>query len=408
MTRLHEIGCRGAAAACGGVRVRRALWPLAALTSLCAALSPYSIASEPAPGRRIASDREWDVLSSAARGVDQRAALLQAGLELGDWKIHLAGTELDGPRLQAISRMAPQEPLVRVIREALRRPVDLDDFLLFMDDVLREGRAGLRGEVVWLTPGRARKAGILVHSDDVFERGRPRLYGSAGALSIDRPRPQVELPPAEDGEPLGPRWTVRFRNPEGERELLSALARHPGSRSFAERVESLLRQLREQGAEVYLNSTVRARERGYLMWGAFELSRAQSEGEVAERVAKLRSANSQWRLFVPIQWLHPDGWRATREAAREMADSYEVVYASEQGARASSHYTGEAVDLVAVGLPRGVGLRGVDGAERRFDLSAPGQTRDLSLTPELIDWVERHFGLRKLVSDYPHWSDTAR
>ena len=30
----------------------------------------------------------------------------------------------------------------------------------------------------------------------------------------------------------------------------------------------------EAGAEVYLNSTLRSRERGYLMWGAFALSRA--------------------------------------------------------------------------------------------------------------------------------------
>jgi len=33
------------------------------------------------------------------------------------------------------------------------------------------------------------------------------------------------------------------------------------------------------------------------------------------------------------------------------------------------------------------------------------QTRDLSLSPELIAWVEGHFELEKLVTDYPHWND---
>ena len=40
-----------------------------------------------------------------------------------------------------------------------------------------------------------------------------------------------------------------------------------------------------------------------------------------------------------------------------------------------------------------------------LDLSDAEQPRDLSLTPELIDWVEEHFGLEKLEADYPHWND---
>ena len=29
----------------------------------------------------------------------------------------------------------------------------------------------------------------------------------------------------------------------------------------------------------------------------------------------------------------------------------------------------------------------------------------LSLTPGVIDWIEQHFSLSKLRSDYPHWDD---
>ena len=50
-------------------------------------------------------------------------------------------------------------------------------------------------------------------------------------------------------------------------------------------------------------------------------------------------------------------------------------------------------------------IRKPDGEERTFDLSDPEQPRDLSLTPELIDWIEEHFQLVKLRADYPHWDD---
>ena len=88
-----------------------------------------------------------------------------------------------------------------------------------------------------------------------------------------------------------------------------------------------------------------------------------------------------------------------------MADTYDVVYATEKGARYSNHYGGEAADFVVIGLPRVVTLYAPDGEHRVFDLSDAAQTRDLSLTPELIGWVSEHYGFRKLESDYPHWND---
>jgi hypothetical protein len=263
----------------------------------------------------------------------------------------------------------------------------------------------LRGQEVWITPGRARRAGILIHPDEVFDEPRPRLYGALPRLSIERPAVQRDLPPARDGDRLGPNWTMRFRNPESEDEMLAALAERSASPDFEARIRSLMEQLRAQGAEVSLNSTLRSRERGYLMWGADLLRRAESEEALNEAVAKLQSANAEWHLDVPIHWPLPAGWRATREAAREMAETYQVVFASEAGARSSKHYTGEAVDLSAVALPRRLVLRGADGARRSFDLSDPAEPRDLSVSPELIDWIEVHFRLAKLRSDYPHWDD---
>ena len=350
----------------------------------------------------LETDRKWDVLpKDSAR--DSRALLRAASSELGDWKIELAGTPIDGARLGRIAASSDPE-LERAAREELRFAVDLGDLLYFLDDVLREGRAGRRGQDVVVPSGRARSAGILIHPDEIFE-GEPRVYGQHGALPIDRPLQPKSYPPATDGELLGPRWTARYPNPDGEAELLKVLVAR-GKGDYASRLTSLMQQLRAQGADVTLTSTVRPAERGYLMWGAFELSRASGKDSVQSVTRRVERANRDWGLSIPIRWGHPDGWQATVEAARAMADTYEVVYATEAAARRSNHYTGVAADLVAVALPRVLRLKSPAGKEITFDLSAPDQTRDLSLTPSLIEWLEQSFSLRKLRSDYPHWEDT--
>lgn len=347
----------------------------------------------------LETNRSWEVLPAAAT---PRARLALAARLLGTWHLSLAGVEIDAARLGRIAAAPESEPFVRALREGIGRAVDVEDFLLFLDDVLAAAPRGLRGHDVFLTAGRARGAGILLHPDDVFAK-RPRRYGTRGPLDLDRPRPQQSYPPAADGEPLGPNWTMRFQNPASEPERIEALRRlRP---SYAARIESLVRQLRAQGAEVYLTSTVRRPERGYLMWGAFLLSRTKTSEEVSRTVGRLSRANREWGISVPVSWQDPSGWRATIEAAREMADTYGVVYATEEGARGSNHYSGVAADLVAVGLPRELEVRAPDGAVTTFDLREPEQPRDLSLTPEIIDWIETHFEMRKLESDYPHWDD---
>jgi hypothetical protein len=350
-------------------------------------------------------NRTLDVLTATdATDAGWRTAMAEAGVKLGDWTIAFTGLEVDGPYLTALAAEAPGEPFVRVVRERMGRAVDVPDFVLFLDDVLALGEAGHRGEIVHVPAGRARSAGVLIHPDDVFKKGKPRRWGRRAKLSIDVPIPQERLEPAADGDLLGPNWTTRFENPSTEEESLSALrAKRP---EYATRVTSLTEQLRAAGAEVYLTSTVRKRERGYLMWGAFVLSRAKDEAAVTGLLAKLAKTNADWKLNVDIVWEHPDGWEATQQAARAMADSYDVVYATENGARWSKHYSGVAADFVAIALPRELTLEAPDGVTRTFDLSDPDQTRDLSLSPEIITWTEAHFGMGKLRSDYPHWNDT--
>ncbi len=352
--------------------------------------------------RWIETDRAWDRLPAPERD-GPRATLAAAADALGDWSIRLAGVALDRELLDDLAATPDDEPLRRAMRERIGRPVDLTDFLYLLDDLAAAGDNGLRGQTVYLPSGRARAAGILLHPDDVFD-GKPRHYGG-GRLAIYRPERPAELEPAADGDPLGPRWTARYRNPDDEESMLKALAAAGGA-DFAGRVRSLLEQFRAQGADAWLFSTVRSRERGYLIYGAFILSRAEREETVRQRIEILDRLNREWDLDIPIRWRHPDGWRATVDAAEAMANTYNVVYATRGGARHSSHYGAGAADFAAMDLPREVTLTAPDGeTSRTFDLSDPDHPRDLNLAPAMIEWVEEHFGMKKLRSDYPHWTD---
>lgn len=368
-------------------------------TAMLTILGPGQAATEP---RSLEGNRQWDALP-APGDAQGRETLASAAQVLEGWRLHFAGVTLDGERLQVLARTPEEEPLVRAVREALGRPVDLQDMLLWLDDLAHDGARVAPHREIWLPSGRARRHGVLIHPDDVFG-GEPRRYGGT-TVPLSEPEEPEDLVPAEDGDPLGPRWSARFANPGTEEARLEALEA-AGARDFAARLRELFDQLRAQGAEVYLTATVRHRERGYLMYGAFRLSRAAGAREVKRRVAELERLNRSWGLEIPIRWRHPDGWRATVAAAREMADAYDVVFATRAGARESSHYDGRAADFAALDLPRRLTLTGPRGGpERTFDLSDPHEPRDLNLTPALVDWIERHFALDKLRGDYPHWSD---
>lgn len=365
--------------------------------------APAPQASPAPPPPPIQADREWEVLKAEP---DLRKAFRAAGEKLGSWKISLGGGDIDGQVLIDLSEKAPDEPFTRVVREELRKPLDLEDFLYFLDDVLVAGEAGRRGEPFWVPTGRARSAGILVHPDDVFRDDKPRNYPDKPELAVDKPPPQSSFPEAKDGELLGPNWTMRYKSPESREEMFATLAAKRPESTFSSRIAALVYQLEQQGTDVYLSSFLRYRQRGYLMWGAHLLRSCSTETCVRNAVTKLKAANSSW-AHVKIGWSHPQGWRATREAARQMADAFDVVFATERGARYSNHYDGTAVDFSATALPRTLELVAPNGEKRTFDLSGPDQPRDLSLTPEVIDWIEVNFQLRKLNSDHPHWDDAA-
>lgn len=365
------------------------------LTAVLTSLMVSAPAPTPAPP--LDTNRTLEVLPA-----DPMRAFSAAAQRLGDRSILLAEATVNAEVLQRLARPPKGEPMLRWVRETLGRPVVVEDFVYFLDDLVS---APSLPESMSVPASRARAYGILLHPQDIFKK-KPRSYGGYGELPLDNPPSQVDLQPAPDGALPGPMWTARYQQPmtdEGKIEEL--IEQNP---RFGRAVESLFSQLKKQGAFTWVEAGVRPRERGFLIYGSWYVSRSPSPKALAARITTLDGYEKAWGLDIPITWRHPDGFKATVEAARAMADTYGVDYATPRGAQRSSHYGGKAVDIVAVDLPRTLHLRAPDGAARTFDLSAPDSARDVSLIPEVVDWVEAHFGMRKLRRDYPHWSDRRR
>jgi hypothetical protein len=350
--------------------------------------------------REIPSNRTLEVLHKA----DRRSILKEAGKRLGDNGVYLGGAWITGERLVRLADKERDLPILRVAREEFGFALDLDDFLYFIDDVLAEAEREGVYRSVFVTNGRGRSKGILIHPDDIFGES-PHVYGRTYAyIDVSTPKPQSAVKPAKNGEFLGPRWTRRYRNTSGEKNILKELSLKSPDKTFAKRVALLVKQLRAQGADVSVYSGLRKRQRGYLMWGSFALSRCKSKKEADALVKELNGLNKSAGLNIAICWAYKGDWKKTVARAKDMAETYDVVYATKRGAFHSDHYDGLAVDFTVRNLPATLTLTGVDGETKVFDLSDPHETRDLSLSPELISWVEKHFMIEKLRSDYPHWS----
>jgi hypothetical protein len=181
-------------------------------------------------------------------------------------------------------------------------------------------------------------------------------------------------------EPSGAAWVTRF----------------PGSRSTADlgvdfkpSVEAFLAALAAAGATVRIAATYRPPERAYLMHHAWNIAKL---GMSPQSVPPM--------LGVNIQWAHKDAsgrvdLAASRRGAREMVEKYGMAH---RAALRSRHTERRAIDMgitwtgtlnvktangqtVAVGTPR-------NGNDNR-DLHAIG----------------RSYGVIKLVTDPPHWSE---
>lgn len=153
---------------------------------------------------------------------------------------------------------------------------------------------------------------------------------------------------------------------------------------FREKVTAFLDALEDAGARVTVTSTRRDPRRAQLMSASWRIARGELDADQAPSI-----------LGVPIAWQHSTPSRS-RAAAQEMVDLFDIAY---EPALGSLHIEGRAIDMT---IDWAGTLRIRDRAGARHAIGAPrsgSDNRDLHR-------VGASYGVLKLLSDPPHWSET--
>jgi hypothetical protein len=179
-------------------------------------------------------------------------------------------------------------------------------------------------------------------------------------------------------EPSGPQWVARFPGSVSLDDLLP---------EFQKAVRGFLHALRDAGARVRIAATYRPPERAWLMHWSWLIARGHDPADVPH----LKN--------VDIAWQHtkngvPD-LHASRLAAMDMVARYGIRYAP---SLVSRHTQRRAIDM-RITWKGPLYIR--DAANNVYLLAYGPRT---GLNHNLVD-IAMSYGLRKLFSDPPHWSD---
>jgi hypothetical protein len=221
-----------------------------------------------------------------------------------------------------------------------------------------EGRAP---SPIWNTP--------LIASADTVS-GAPVIRSSTGIAHST----SVPLPPAPVREQSGAQWVARYPTSTSTGDLVPA---------FATAVGNFIAAIQAAGGSVTISATYRPPERAYLMHYAWAIA---NDGAEPEKVAAMAGVN--------IDWAHLDArGKSDRKAAVKAASAMVRGYGMAHSAvLASRHTQKRAIDMTISGI---VGKSVKDAA----GVAQPIHTlRDLNA-------VGKSYGVIKLVSDPPHWSD---
>jgi hypothetical protein len=156
---------------------------------------------------------------------------------------------------------------------------------------------------------------------------------------------------------------------------------------FRSSVEAFVGSLKHAGATVIVSSTRRNAIRAFLMHYSWKVAYGQiAPGDVPRRSG------------LDIEWDHGDLDRS-QQAAQAMVDLFGMAHIA---ALNSNHIRGEAIDM-NISWRGNLVLTRSDRLLSRIESSPrTGQNR------ELHEVGANEFGVRKLVSDPPHWSSNGR
>jgi hypothetical protein len=173
----------------------------------------------------------------------------------------------------------------------------------------------------------------------------------------------------------GPEWCARFPCSKSLDDLMP---------DFAGRVRAFLSALSHAGARISIADTYRPPQRAYLMHWCCMVGASGQDPDAVPPMAD-----------VAIDWLHGGDVAAARAAARAMMAGYRIRFPA---ALHSRHTQRRAIDMT-IGWRGTLAVHDFDGELQRI-ASGPRSGGN----PKLIE-VGRSFGVIKLASDPPHWSD---
>lgn len=156
--------------------------------------------------------------------------------------------------------------------------------------------------------------------------------------------------------------------------------------SFQSAVKAFLKALDDAGASVDVASTLRNKDRAYLMHYSWEVSR----GNVKPSKVPANSA-------LDIVWDHGDD-KASIQGAKEMASLFGLKY---KPSLTSRHLEGKAIDM---DISWKGTLKIVDKKGKTVEIGAPNNGAD----NKELHKLGATYGVIKLVTDEPHWSTDGR
>lgn len=221
------------------------------------------------------------------------------------------------------------------------------------------------------------KNGNSGNDDGVIQRkellSRLTKLREEGTNKINECRCKLDNQPLQiTKEPSGTNWINRFPTSSEISDLT------PG---FEASVTRFISAIKNAGGAVRVSATHRPSERAYLMHYSWRISR---EGLSPEQVPEKEGVN--------IDWTHRGNIDAATTAARNMVNAYRIVF---RPALTSRHIQRRAIDMTITNIV-GKSIAKADGSmvivNRLSDLNPVGSS----------------YGVIKLISDPPHWSDDGR
>ena len=176
-------------------------------------------------------------------------------------------------------------------------------------------------------------------------------------------------------EPSGPQWCPRFPASQSLDDLLP---------DFGDAAHAFISAMQKGGASVAIADTYRPPERAYLMHWCCMIGMSGQDPAAVPPMAG-----------VDIDWSCGHNLAAAKTAAKQMMAGYQIQFPA---ALESRHTQRRAVDMT-IGWQGTLNITDFDGAAHAI-ASSPRNGSN----PELIA-VGATFGVIKLASDPPHWSD---